>query len=101
MTLSDLSERTGIAASNLSRLERGRVDARASTLSTVLAGLGLTLAASPRVASDLDGVKARMEEGARRLADAGRGERDVASRLAWKERRGLDTTVERRVLASS
>lgn len=43
-------------------------------------------------------VKARMEEGRKRLAEHGIYVRDVRKRLEWKESRGIDTTVERRIL---
>ena len=43
-------------------------------------------------------VKARMDEGRKRLADRGVHVRDVRKRLEWKESRGIDTRVERRIL---
>ncbi len=100
ITLEELARRTGIAASNLSRLERGRVDARASTLTRVLGALGMSLTATPTPALALDDIKARMAVGAERLSDFGVYERDADGRLDWKERRGLDTKVERRLLGS-
>jgi transcriptional regulator with XRE-family HTH domain len=98
LTLEELSSRTGIAASNLSRLEKGRVDARATTLSRVLRSLGLALTATRVSVSSLDEIKERMDEGAARLGSSGISQRDAPARLAWKEQRGLDTTVERRLL---
>jgi transcriptional regulator with XRE-family HTH domain len=100
VTLEELSKRTGIAASNLSRLERGRVDARASTLIRVLRALGMSLTVTPTPVMALDDIKARMAVGAARLSDFGVDERDADARIDWKERRGLDTKVERRLLGS-
>ena len=100
MTLAELSTRTGIAASNLSRLEQGRVDARASTLARVLRALGLSLNATPTPARALDEIAARMAAGAERLGNTGVLVRDAGARLDWKEQRGLGTAVERRLLDS-
>ena len=98
LTLEELAARTGIAGPNLSRLERGRVDARQSTVDRVLRALGLTFAIVPLTPKSLEDVRDRMAAGASRLHRAGLGGRDVAARLAWKEQRGLDTQVERRLL---
>ena len=46
----------------------------------------------------VDDIKARMADGRRRLAEHDIPARDVEQRLAWKEARGVDTTVERRGL---
>lgn len=43
-------------------------------------------------------VKARMDEGRKRLTERGIHVRDVRKRLEWKESRGIDTRVERRIL---
>lgn len=99
LTLDQLAARTGIAAPNLSRLEQGRVDARLSTITRVLRGLGLAIALAPVSPLSLTEVRDRMTEGATRIEKAGLGERDVATRLKWKEDRGLDATVERRVVS--
>jgi len=100
VTLKELSKRTGIAASNLSRLEQGRVDARASTLARVLRALGKSLTATPTPTRALDDITARMAAGAERLGNTGVLVRDAGARLDWKEQRGLDTAVERRLLDS-
>ena len=99
LTLEELARRTGIAASNLSRLERAGSDPRASTLERVLRGLGLRLTTERAVVLTLSDIESRMAEGAGRLERAGTGNRDAAARLKWKERRGADTGVERRLLA--
>lgn len=97
ITLTQLSAMTGIAQPNLSRIEAGKVDARYSTLARIARALGVVLTLSePRVLTMAD-VEARMTEGRQRLAERGIGARDVDRRLAWKEARGIDTTVERRL----
>ncbi len=98
MTLAELSARTGIAQPNLSRLERGKVDARLSTIVTVADALGLELALSDRPTLTIDDVRGRMAEGRRRLARRGLDDRQVDRRLEWKRRRGIDTAVEERLL---
>lgn len=98
LTLADLASMTGIAAPNLSRLETGQVDPRASTLARVLGALGLRLSVEPIPQIALADVKARMEAGAARLRAAGLPDRNVERRLAWKEQRGEDTDVERKLL---
>ena len=98
ITLTQLSAMTGIAQPNLSRIEAGKVDARYSTLARIARALGVVLTLSePRVLTMAD-VEARTAEGRQRLAERGIGPRDVDRRLAWKEARGIDTTVERRLL---
>ena len=47
----------------------------------------------------LDDVERRMEVGRGRLIAAGFTERNNEARLRWKEQRGIDTTVERKILA--
>jgi len=98
LTLRQVAARSGIAESNLSRLETGGVDPRMSTVTKVLEALDMTLAVVPTERLTIDDVKERMEEGAARLRARGVEDRDVAARLAWKEAKGVDTTVERRML---
>ena len=98
MTLKELATLTGIAQPNLSRLERAKVDARLSTLSTVADALGLTVTLTDRTVLSIDDVQNRMTNGSRKLTRAGLGDRAAARRLEWKRRRGLDTTAEERVL---
>ena len=100
LTLEDLARMTGIAAPNLSRLEQGRVDARLSTITRVARALGLRMALLPATETSLDLVRQRMATGAERLRRAGLGQRDVDARLAWKDKRGIDTTVERRLVGT-
>lgn len=98
LTLNELSRRTGIAQPNLSRLERGRVDSRLSTLLTVAAALDLSITLTPREVVGIADVKARMTDGAARLAERGIVDRNAARRLEWKRRRGVSTDVEESVL---
>ena len=98
MTLSQLAAITGMAQPNLSRIEAGKVDARYSTLARIARGLGVELVLSSPDVVTLAEVKARMAEGARRLAERGIPARDVEQRLAWKQARGVDTSVEQRLL---
>jgi hypothetical protein len=52
---------------------------------------------APGVMSVAD-IEARMGNGRKRLAEHDIRARDVERRLAWKESRGVDTAVERRIL---
>ena len=98
ITHSQLSTMTGIAQPNLSRIEAGKVDARYSTLARIARALGVDLVVSARIPLPIADVQARMAEGARRLTDRGIPPRDNERRLEWKQARGVDTTVERRLL---
>ncbi len=98
MTLAQLSDRTGIAQPNLSRLERGGVDARLSTVLAVADALGFELTLTERATLSLDDIRDRMRLGRGRLGRHGSDDRQAARRLEWKRRRGVDTTVEERVL---
>lgn len=98
ITHSQLSAMTGIAQPNLSRIETGKVDARYSTLARIARALGVELVVSDPTALTLADVQSRMAEGAQRLADSGIPPRDNEQRLEWKQARGVDTTVERRLL---
>jgi transcriptional regulator with XRE-family HTH domain len=98
-TLEGLARRTGIAASNLSRLERPDSNPRISTVHRVVRGLGLVLKVEPAATTTLQEIEIRMAEGASRLDRVGRTQRDAASRLAWKAQRGIDTDVEERLLS--
>ena len=98
ITLSQLSAMTGIAQPNLSRIEAGKVYPRYSTLARIARALGVEMSlTAPDVLSVAD-IEARMGDGRRRLAEHEIQTRDVEQRLVWKEARGVDTTVERRIL---
>ncbi|MDF1596610.1 MAG: helix-turn-helix domain-containing protein [Acidimicrobiia bacterium] len=98
LTLAQLSDLTGIAQPNLSRLELGKVDARLSTIEVVAGALGLELSLSLRTNSSLDAVQARMQQGSERLGARGITNREAAKRLEWKRRRGIDTSTEENLL---
>ena len=98
LTLSQVATMTGIAQPNLSRIEAGKVDARYSTLARIARALGVELVVAAPAVLTLADVRARMAEGARRLAERGIPPRDNEQRLEWKQARGVDTTVERRLL---
>ena len=98
ITLSQLSAMTGIAQPNLSRIEGGKVDARYSTLARIARALGVKPVLSPPPVLAIADVKTRMANGRQRLAERGIHTRNVEQRLAWKQARGIDTTVERRLL---
>lgn len=98
ITLSQLSAMTGIAQPNLSRIEGGRVDARYSTLARIARVLGVKPVLSSPTVMTMSDVKLRMDEGRQRLAEHGIHIRDAEQRLAWKQSRGVDTAVERRLL---
>lgn len=98
LTLSQVATMTGIAQPNLSRIEAGKVDARYSTLARMARALGVELVVAAPAVLTLADVRARMAEGARRLAEHGIAPRDNKQRLEWKQARGVDTTVERRLL---
>ena len=98
ITLSQLSAMTGIAQPNLSRIESGKVDPRCSTLARIARAMGVEMVLmAPDVLSVAD-IEARMANGRRRLVEHDIQARDVEQRLAWKEARGVDTAVERRIL---
>jgi transcriptional regulator with XRE-family HTH domain len=99
LTLADVSIRTGIAAPNLSRIERGEIDPRWSTVERLAQCLDLSIALRPRPAASFADIQQRMTAGARRLQEAGVTDRNAPARLEWKAARGIDTTIERRQLA--
>lgn len=98
ITLLQLSAMTGIAQPNLSRIETGKVDARYSTLARIARALGVKPVLSEPVVTTMSDVRSRMDEGRKRLAEYGIHVRDAEQRLAWKQSRGIDTEVERRLL---
>jgi transcriptional regulator with XRE-family HTH domain len=98
MTLGELAKLTGIAQPNLSRFERGNVDARLSTITAVASALRISIELVPLRVLTLGEVKERMALGSVRLAEEGMDDRKAERRLNWKRDRGLDTDVEERVL---
>ena len=98
MTLEALAKLTGIAQPNLSRFERGIVDARLSTITAVASALQISIELTPIPVLTLGEVKERMALGSDRLAGEELGDRHAERRLDWKRDRGLDTDIEERVL---
>ena len=95
ITLAQLSAMTGIAQPNLSRVEAGKVDARSSTLARIARALGVKPVLSVPTVMTMSEVRGRMDEGRKRLSEHGIHVRDTEQRLAWKQSRGIDTTIER------
>jgi len=98
-TLAELSARTAIPEPNLSRLERGLVDVRLSTLQRVADALGAEITLRP-VGRErrLDEVVREAQEARDRIIAAGLGESDPWARLARRRARGEDTRVEAEAL---
>jgi len=94
-SLGDLASRTGIAQPNLSRLERGLSDVRLSTLQRVAEAFGVTITLTSgdrrRRLDEVVGTAARARA---RILAAGLGESEPGDRLARRERRGEQATVE-------
>jgi len=102
LTQADVSRATGIAAPNLSTIENGRVDIRLSTLERVLDALQMDVQLVPRDRRiSLDEAIAQSERGRAQLVAAGMVPSDPQQRLAAKERRGVDVSVERSLLRSN
>jgi XRE family transcriptional regulator, fatty acid utilization regulator len=102
LTQAEVSQATGIAASNLSTIENGKVDIRLSTLERVLDALQVDIQLVPRNRRiSLDEVVAQSEQGRAQLVAAGVAPSDPQQRLAAKERRGVDVSVERALLDSN
>ena len=94
-TLGDLAARSGIAAPNLSRLERGLADVRLSTLRRAANALGVDITLSPagrpRQLAEVVREAARARE---RIIAAGLGESEPWARLARRELLGEQVAVE-------
>lgn len=102
LTQADVSQATGIAAPNLSTIESGRVDIRLSTLERILDALQLDVQLVPRSRRiSLDEAIAQSRRGRTQLVAAGIAPSDPQRRLAAKERRGVDVSVERALLSSN
>jgi transcriptional regulator with XRE-family HTH domain len=102
LTQADVSRATGIAAPNLSTIENGKVDIRLSTLERVLDALQMDIQLVPRNRRiSLDEAIAQSERGRAQLVAAGIAPSDPQRRLAAKERRGIDVSVERALLHSN
>jgi transcriptional regulator with XRE-family HTH domain len=95
LSLADLSERTAIAPSNLSRIECGRVEPRLSTLNRIAEALQceISLVPSNRPVPIAE-VRRRAREGRERVIRSGLGFSDPWKRLSRKLEAGEDISSE-------
>lgn len=101
MSIAELSRRSGVPRPNISRIERGLVDPRLSTVERLLTALDLQLSVAPRSAASLSQVLRRAERGRSALAVAGVGSSDPWRRLGRRAARGEDVSNEARVLVEA
>ena len=101
ISIAELSRRSGVPRPNISRIERGLVDPRLSTIERLLAALTLRLAVAPRRPVGLEEVIARAERGSRALASAGISSSDPWRRLGQRAAKGEDVSTEARALAEA
>jgi len=102
LTQADVSQATGIAAPNLSTIESGRLDIRLSTVERILDALQLDVQLVPRSRRvSLGEAVAESQRGRAQLVAAGIAPSDPQQRLAAKEMRGVDVSVERALLISN
>lgn len=95
LTLADVEKRTGIAQSNLSRVEVGGVEPRLSTLVRIADALDCDITLVPREpAISLGRLKAQMEGSRERVLRAGLGYSDPWKRLRQKAASGEDVSTE-------
>ena len=101
ITQASVSARSGIAVTNLSTIEAGKVDVRLSTLKRLLDALDLEVQLVPRdTPMTLESAVVQSERGRARLAAAGLSPSNPHERLNAKERQGIDVSVERELLRS-
>ena len=99
LTQAEVSRATGIAVSNLSTIESGKVDIRLSTLERILDALDLEIRFVPKTRRiSLEAALELAERGRTRLAASGVAPSDPRQRLAAKRARGADATVEQSLL---
>lgn len=101
MSIAELSRRSGVPRPNISRIERGLVDPRLSTVERLLAALDLQLTVEPRIATSLAQILRRASRGRKALATAGIGSSDPWRRLGTRAARGEDVSAEARVLVDA
>jgi transcriptional regulator with XRE-family HTH domain len=100
MTLSEVSEATGIAQSNLSRMERSAGSVRSDTLLRIADALNADIAFIPRdQATTLEDVRRWAMNGRRVILSAGLSTSDPSERLRRKAALGLGISVETESLA--
>ena len=96
LTLADVSAKCGVPLPNLSRIERGEQDPRASTLFRILGALELEV--RPEQALTLADIERLAAEGQARLSRFGLSSSSPEDRLEVKAARGEDVADERAVL---
>ena len=102
LSLADVSEATGIAVPNLSRIERSGAAVRSDTLERIAAALGAQVALVPRRRTlTVTEVQERALRGREAIAAAGLEVSDPLGRLAAKAARGLDVSTEARAVSGS
>ena len=102
LTQEAVSRTSGIAAPNLSKIERGRSDIQISTLMRILDAMNMDIELVPRDAPiSLQGVLAQSERGRERLNSTGIAQSDPQMRLNAKRARGVDVSVEQSLLTRS
>lgn len=97
LTLAEVSARCGVPVPNLSRIERGEQDPRASTLFRILDALALELRPAGRPTTLAD-VRQETSMARERLGRWGLASPNPESRLDRRETGGEDVSAERRVL---
>jgi predicted transcriptional regulator len=103
MSLSDVSERTGVSRAQLCLIENGKVDPRISTVMKILTCYGSGLAdlePNPIEVVSVAEVMSRAERGAQLLESVGLGPSDALARLDRKQQRQVDVGLERAALAT-
>ena len=101
MSLSDVSDRTGVSRAQISEIENGKVDPRVSTVVKLLDCYGADfadLSRSRRI--DVSRIRQEADRAAEVLEKVGLGPSDPEERLSRKEARGVDTTAERAALVT-
>jgi transcriptional regulator with XRE-family HTH domain len=101
MSIAELSRRSGVPRPNISRIERGLVDPRLSTIERLLAALTLRLDVAARRPVGLEEVLARAEQSSRALASAGISSSNPWRRLGQRAAEGDDISTEARALAEA
>ncbi len=100
LTLGDVSEATGIAVPNLSRIERSGAAMRSDTLMRIAAALNTEVALVPRRRPlTLADVRERALNGREAISDAGLAISDPVERLRRKADLGRDVSIEAQVVS--
>ncbi len=100
MSITELSRRSGVPRPNLSRIERGLMDPRVSTVERIIDALDLQVDVVPRRPLDLQDVVDRAKRGYRVLESCGLGSSDPWRRIGRRAARGVDVSAEARALAA-